>query len=183
MLDVLYACSAAVQQCLMTSSVWEAIRTVDTMAVLDTGLNQSGCFHLQDFLQETLHFWHKIIKDRLARYFSTQSPYTMFPFVTLYLNVAWIRNTKMRTLLLYIVHCIVLCLPYELKPSLQFFHSDFEKVLTQLQWPIVSPPTQSLTPTANHQEINSQLELLVTQLLALQTSYPSVWASGECLDK
>ncbi|KAM8740572.1 RAD50-interacting protein 1 [Acanthopagrus schlegelii] len=106
--------SAAVQQCLMTSSVWEAIRTVDTMAVLDTGLNQSGCFHLQDFLQETLHFWHKIIKDRLA--------------------------------------------------------SDFEKVLTQLQWPIVSPPTQSLTPTANHQEINSQLELLVTQLLALQTS-------------
>uniref|UniRef100_A0A671WGE1 RAD50-interacting protein 1 n=1 Tax=Sparus aurata TaxID=8175 RepID=A0A671WGE1_SPAAU len=45
--------------------------------------------------------------------------------------------------------------------------SDFEKVLTQLQWPIVTPPTQSLTPTANHQEINSQLELLVTQLLAL----------------
>uniref|UniRef100_A0A671WJH8 RAD50-interacting protein 1 n=1 Tax=Sparus aurata TaxID=8175 RepID=A0A671WJH8_SPAAU len=106
--------SAAVQQCLMTSSVWEAIRAVDSMAVLDTGLNQSGCFHLQDFLQETLHFWHKIIKDRLA--------------------------------------------------------SDFEKVLTQLQWPIVTPPTQSLTPTANHQEINSQLELLVTQLLALQTS-------------
>uniref|UniRef100_A0A8D3CE77 RAD50-interacting protein 1 n=1 Tax=Scophthalmus maximus TaxID=52904 RepID=A0A8D3CE77_SCOMX len=51
--------------------------------------------------------------------------------------------------------------------------SDFEKVLTQLHWPIISPPTQSLTPTANCQEIGSQLELLVTQLLALQTSYPS----------
>uniref|UniRef100_A0A8C9ZJR3 RAD50-interacting protein 1 n=1 Tax=Sander lucioperca TaxID=283035 RepID=A0A8C9ZJR3_SANLU len=50
--------------------------------------------------------------------------------------------------------------------------SDFEKVLTQLHWPIISPPTQSLTPTANAQEISSQLELLVTQLLALQTSYP-----------
>uniref|UniRef100_A0A8D3CY81 RAD50-interacting protein 1 n=1 Tax=Scophthalmus maximus TaxID=52904 RepID=A0A8D3CY81_SCOMX len=109
--------SAAVQQCLMTSSVWEAIRAVDSMAVLDAGLNQSGCSHLQDFLRETLHFWHKIIKDRLA--------------------------------------------------------SDFEKVLTQLHWPIISPPTQSLTPTANCQEIGSQLELLVTQLLALQTSYPS----------
>uniref|UniRef100_A0A8C9ZCQ7 RAD50-interacting protein 1 n=1 Tax=Sander lucioperca TaxID=283035 RepID=A0A8C9ZCQ7_SANLU len=108
--------SAAVQQCLMTSSVWEAIRAVDNMAALDAGLNQSGCSHLKDFLRETLHFWHKIIKDRLA--------------------------------------------------------SDFEKVLTQLHWPIISPPTQSLTPTANAQEISSQLELLVTQLLALQTSYP-----------
>ncbi|XP_068573145.1 RAD50-interacting protein 1 [Cebidichthys violaceus] len=106
--------SAAVQQFLMTSSVWEAIRAVDNMAALDAGLNQSGCSHLQDFLRETLHFWHKIIKDRLA--------------------------------------------------------NDFEKVLTQLHWPIISPPTQSLTPTANGQEINSQLELLVTQLLALQTS-------------
>uniref|UniRef100_A0A8D0D4B3 RAD50-interacting protein 1 n=1 Tax=Sander lucioperca TaxID=283035 RepID=A0A8D0D4B3_SANLU len=106
--------SAAVQQCLMTSSVWEAIRAVDNMAALDAGLNQSGCSHLKDFLRETLHFWHKIIKDRLA--------------------------------------------------------SDFEKVLTQLHWPIISPPTQSLTPTANAQEISSQLELLVTQLLALQTS-------------
>ncbi|KAM6896465.1 RAD50-interacting protein 1-like isoform 1-T1 [Lycodopsis pacificus] len=106
--------SAAVQQFLMTSIVWEAIRSVDNMAVLDAGLNRSGCCHLQDFLRETLHFWHKIIKDRLA--------------------------------------------------------SDFEKVLTQLHWPIISPPTQSLTPTANGQEINSQLELLVTQLLALQTS-------------
>ncbi|XP_040031409.2 RAD50-interacting protein 1 [Gasterosteus aculeatus] len=106
--------SAAVQQCLMTSSVWEAIRAVDNMAALDAGLNQSGCSHLQDYLRETLHFWHKIIKDRLA--------------------------------------------------------SDFEKVLIQLHWPIISPPTQSLTPTANGQEINSQLELLVAQLLALQTS-------------
>ncbi|KAG7236834.1 hypothetical protein INR49_000212 [Caranx melampygus] len=106
--------SAAVQQCLMTSSVWEAIRAVDSMASLDTGLSQSGCSHLRDFLRETLHFWHKIIKDRLT--------------------------------------------------------SDFEKVLTQLHWPIISPPTQSLTPTANGQEINSQLELLVAQLLALQTS-------------
>uniref|UniRef100_UPI0037E73688 RAD50-interacting protein 1 n=1 Tax=Semicossyphus pulcher TaxID=241346 RepID=UPI0037E73688 len=106
--------SAAVQQCLMTSSVWEAIRAVDSMAALDTGLNQSGCSHLQAFLRETLHFWHKIIKDRLS--------------------------------------------------------SDFEKVLTQLHWPIISPPTQSLTPTANGQEIHSQLELLVAQLVALQTS-------------
>ncbi|XP_056280818.1 RAD50-interacting protein 1 [Pseudoliparis swirei] len=106
--------SAVVQQCLMTSSVWEAIRAVDKMAALDAGLSQSRCSHLQDFLRETLHFWHKIIKDRLA--------------------------------------------------------GDFEKVLTQLHWPVISPPTQSLTPTANGQEVGSQLELLVTQLLALQTS-------------
>ncbi|XP_041637314.1 RAD50-interacting protein 1 [Cheilinus undulatus] len=106
--------SAAVQQCLMTSSVWEAIRAVDSMAALDAGLSESGCTHLRDFVRETLLFWHKIIKDRLS--------------------------------------------------------SDFEKVLTQLHWPIISPPTQSLTPTANGQEIHSQLELLVTQLLALQTS-------------
>ncbi|CAJ1055689.1 RAD50-interacting protein 1 [Xyrichtys novacula] len=106
--------SAAVQQCLMTSSVWEAIRAVDNMAALDAGLNESGCSHLRNFVRETLLFWHKIIKDRLS--------------------------------------------------------SDFEKVLTQLHWPIIAPPTQSLTPTANGQEIHSQLELLVTQLLALQTS-------------
>ncbi|KAK5876780.1 hypothetical protein CesoFtcFv8_026101 [Champsocephalus esox] len=106
--------SAAVQQCLMTSSVWEAIRAVDSMAALDAGLNQSGCSHLQGFLQETLHFWHKIIKDRLT--------------------------------------------------------TDFEKVLIQLHWPFIAPPIQTLTPTANGQEISSQLELLVSQLLALQNS-------------
>lgn len=65
--SVLCVCSAAVQQCLMTSSVWEAIRAVDSMAALDAGLSESGCSHLQDFLRETLFFWHKIIKDRLAR--------------------------------------------------------------------------------------------------------------------
>ncbi|XP_019747358.1 RAD50-interacting protein 1 isoform X1 [Hippocampus comes] len=106
--------SAVVQQCLMTSSVWEAIRAVESMAVMDAGLSESKCSHLRDFLRETLHFWHKIIKDRLA--------------------------------------------------------GDLEKVLTQLHWPIISPPTQSLTPAANGQELASQLELLVTQLLALQTS-------------
>ncbi|XP_054608394.1 RAD50-interacting protein 1 isoform X1 [Dunckerocampus dactyliophorus] len=105
--------SAVVQQCLMTSSVWEAIRAVESMAVMDAGLSQSRCSHLRDFLRETLQFWHKIIKDRLA--------------------------------------------------------GDLEKVLTQLHWPIISPPTQSLTPTANGQELASQLELLVAQLLALQT--------------
>lgn len=62
--DVL--CSAAVQQCLMTSSVWEAIRAVDSMAALDAGLNESGCCHLRGFVRETLLFWHKIIKDRLT---------------------------------------------------------------------------------------------------------------------
>uniref|UniRef100_A0AAQ5Z4X7 RAD50-interacting protein 1 n=1 Tax=Amphiprion ocellaris TaxID=80972 RepID=A0AAQ5Z4X7_AMPOC len=45
--------------------------------------------------------------------------------------------------------------------------SDFEKILAQLHWPIISPPTQSPIPAANYQEISSQLELLVTQLLAL----------------
>uniref|UniRef100_A0A668ABI2 RAD50-interacting protein 1 n=1 Tax=Myripristis murdjan TaxID=586833 RepID=A0A668ABI2_9TELE len=109
--------SALVQQCLMTNSVWEAIRAVDSMAALDAQLQQSGCSHLKAFLSETLVFWHKIIKDRLA--------------------------------------------------------SDFEEVLTLLQWPFISPPTQSLAPPANSQEISSQLELLATQLLALQTSYPS----------
>ncbi|XP_035767464.1 RAD50-interacting protein 1 [Neolamprologus brichardi] len=106
--------SATVQQCLMTSSAWEAIRAVDSMAALDYGLNQSRCSHLQNFLQATLSFWHKIMKDRLT--------------------------------------------------------SDFEKLLTQLHWPIVSPPTQSLTPTPSCQETEGQLELLVGQLLALQTS-------------
>uniref|UniRef100_A0A3Q3JIA4 RAD50-interacting protein 1 n=1 Tax=Monopterus albus TaxID=43700 RepID=A0A3Q3JIA4_MONAL len=106
--------SDTIQQCLMTSSIWEAIRAVDSMAALDAGLDHSGCSHLQDFLRETLHFWHKIIKYRLS--------------------------------------------------------SDFEEVLTQLHWPIISPPTQSLTPTATCQETNTQLDLLVAQLLALQTS-------------
>ncbi|KAF7647510.1 hypothetical protein LDENG_00171300 [Lucifuga dentata] len=113
--------SAAVQQCLMTSSVWEAIGAVDTMAALHAGLKPSGCSHLQHFLRETLLFWHKIIKDRLA--------------------------------------------------------SDFEKALTLLHWPFISPPVQSLTPTANAQELHSQLELLVTQLLALQTSDDLIYQS------
>ena len=82
-------------------------------------------------------------------------------------------NAKILCILYYCV--VLLCSLNELNP-LQFFHSDFEKVLSQLHWPIISPPTQSLTPTVNSHEITSQLELLVIQLLALQTSYPSVWA-------
>ncbi|KAI4876051.1 hypothetical protein NFI96_030100 [Prochilodus magdalenae] len=106
--------SDSIQQFLMTNSVWEAIEAVGSMASLDMGLKESGCTHLRAFLRETLHFWHKILKDKLT--------------------------------------------------------SDFEEVLTQLHWPIVSPPTQSLSPPANAQELSSQLELLVSQLLSLQTS-------------
>uniref|UniRef100_A0A674PMZ7 RAD50-interacting protein 1 n=1 Tax=Takifugu rubripes TaxID=31033 RepID=A0A674PMZ7_TAKRU len=51
--------------------------------------------------------------------------------------------------------------------------SDFEKILAQLHWPNISPTAQSLAPVGNHQELSVQLELLVTQLLALQTTYPS----------
>uniref|UniRef100_A0AAZ3PMR4 RAD50-interacting protein 1 n=1 Tax=Oncorhynchus tshawytscha TaxID=74940 RepID=A0AAZ3PMR4_ONCTS len=48
--------------------------------------------------------------------------------------------------------------------------SDFEELLIQLHWPFISPPTQSLSTPANAQELHSQLELLVAQLLSLQTS-------------
>ncbi|XP_028306754.1 RAD50-interacting protein 1-like isoform X1 [Gouania willdenowi] len=47
---------------------------------------------------------------------------------------------------------------------------DFKKVLSQLQWPIIAPPTQALTPPINSSEVMSQLELLLSQLLALQSS-------------
>lgn len=64
----IFSCrSAAVQQCLMTSSVWEAIGAINDLAALDAGLKHSGCSHLQAFLRETLTFWHKILKDRLTR--------------------------------------------------------------------------------------------------------------------
>ncbi|XP_010893446.5 RAD50-interacting protein 1 [Esox lucius] len=106
--------SDTIQQCLMTNSVWEAVGAVGNMARLDVGLQESGCSHLQAFLRETLRFWHKILKDRLA--------------------------------------------------------GDFEELLTQLHWPFISPPSLSLSPPANAQELQSQLELLVSQLLSLQTS-------------
>ncbi|KAK6292410.1 hypothetical protein J4Q44_G00369940 [Coregonus suidteri] len=65
-----------------------------------------------------------------------------------------------------------------LRETLRFWHKiikdrlsgDFEELLTQLHWPFISPPTQSLSPPANAQELHSQLELLVAQLLSLQTS-------------
>uniref|UniRef100_A0A8C2G549 RAD50-interacting protein 1 n=1 Tax=Cyprinus carpio TaxID=7962 RepID=A0A8C2G549_CYPCA len=106
--------SDSIQQYLMTNSMWDAVGAIDRMASLDMGLRESGCSHLQAFLRETLRFWHKILKDKLA--------------------------------------------------------SDFEEVLTQFHWPFISPPTQTLSPPANVQEFNSQLELLVSQLLSLQTS-------------
>ncbi|XP_051977049.1 RAD50-interacting protein 1-like isoform X2 [Xyrauchen texanus] len=106
--------SDSIQQFLMTNSVWDAVGAIDVMASLDMGLRESGCIHLQGFLRETLCFWHKILKDKLA--------------------------------------------------------SDFEEVLIQFQWPFISSPTQSLSPPANAQELNSQLELLVSQLLSLQTT-------------
>ncbi|XP_043963537.1 RAD50-interacting protein 1 [Gambusia affinis] len=64
-----------------------------------------------------------------------------------------------------------------LRQTLCFWHniikdrltSDFEKVLAQLQWPVITP-NQSVTTPANYQELSSQLEGLLLQLLALQTS-------------
>ncbi|KAK7878895.1 hypothetical protein WMY93_030829 [Mugilogobius chulae] len=62
--------------------------------------------------------------------------------------------------------------------TLQFWHkilkdrltSDFESVLTSLHWPILSPPTQTLSPPPNAQELSTQLDALVSQLLRLQYS-------------
>lgn len=137
----LWTCSSSIQQCLMTASVREAIRAIDSMAAVHAGLTSSGCSYLKDFLQETLTFWHKIIKDRLRRCSHRRSNSAASP-------------------------------PPLIPP--RFFCSDFEKVLTQLHWPNVSPATPALGPTgASSQELNVQLELLVTQLLALQTTYPS----------
>uniref|UniRef100_A0A8C6TBZ8 RAD50-interacting protein 1 n=1 Tax=Neogobius melanostomus TaxID=47308 RepID=A0A8C6TBZ8_9GOBI len=58
--------SSSVQQCLMTNSVWEAICAVDKMAAMVVCLRESKCSHLKNFLQQTLQFWHKILKDRLT---------------------------------------------------------------------------------------------------------------------
>lgn len=62
------ACSSSIQQCLMTGSVWEAIRAIDSMGAVHAGLKTSGCTTLKAFLQKTLSFWHRIIKDRLSGY-------------------------------------------------------------------------------------------------------------------
>uniref|UniRef100_A0AAY4BSL6 RAD50-interacting protein 1 n=1 Tax=Denticeps clupeoides TaxID=299321 RepID=A0AAY4BSL6_9TELE len=56
--------------------------------------------------------------------------------------------------------------------------SDFGEVLTQLHWPFTSPPTPSLTAPANGQELGTQLEVLVSQLVALQSSYPAPLLEG-----
>lgn len=143
--EIFFACSSSIQQCLMTGSVWEAIRAIDSMGAVHARLKASGCSYLKEFLQETLTFWHKIIKDRLSRYRINE-------------------------------HCFT-CSLQELNPLQFFFCSDFEKILTQLQWPNISPTAQSPVSTGNYQEQNVQLELLVTQLLALQTTYPSAICS------
>ena len=131
----------------MTGSVWEAIRAIDSMSAAHAGLKPSGCSYLKEFLQETLTFWHKIIKDRLSRYCTNETRFTRSP-------------QKLN--------------------FLQFFCSDFEKILTQLQWPNISPTAQLPASTGNPQEQNVQLELLVTQLVALQTTYPSALRSQSC---
>uniref|UniRef100_A0A8C1BXW0 RAD50-interacting protein 1 n=1 Tax=Cyprinus carpio carpio TaxID=630221 RepID=A0A8C1BXW0_CYPCA len=57
-----------------------------------------------------------------------------------------------------------------LERHMKYLQYILEEVLTQFHWPFISPPTQTLSPPANAQELNSQLELLVSQLLSLQTS-------------
>ncbi|KAJ8008790.1 hypothetical protein DPEC_G00082080 [Dallia pectoralis] len=106
--------SDTIQQCLMTNCLPEAVESVEDMALLDLGLQESDCSHLKDFLRGTLRFWHKILKDRLT--------------------------------------------------------GDFEDLLTHLHWPFISPPSLSLSPPANAQELQNQLDLLVSLLLSLQTS-------------
>lgn len=132
----------------MTSSVWEAIEAINSMAQLHAGLSPSSCSHLQSFLKETLTFWHKIVKERLTRSPTPHPFYTvaLLPFYILCMNCNFF---------------LILC-------------SDLEKVLAHLHWPIISPPAQSLSSTVNNQEVYAQLELLISQLLALQTSYPFI---------
>ncbi|KAF6715232.1 RAD50-interacting protein 1 [Oryzias melastigma] len=50
--------SAAVQQCLMVNSVCEAIKEVDRLAALDSGLNHSSCSHLQNEFGKVLTQLH-----------------------------------------------------------------------------------------------------------------------------
>ncbi|RVE56273.1 hypothetical protein OJAV_G00219690 [Oryzias javanicus] len=74
--------SAAVQQCLMVNSVYEAIKEVDRLAALDSGLNHSSCSHLQKFLRETLCFWHNIIKERLSSEFGKVLTQLHWPIIS-----------------------------------------------------------------------------------------------------
>uniref|UniRef100_A0A8C6KIJ5 RAD50-interacting protein 1 n=1 Tax=Nothobranchius furzeri TaxID=105023 RepID=A0A8C6KIJ5_NOTFU len=74
--------SASVQQFLMTNGVWEAIKAVESMAALDSGLNQSGCSHLVEFLRKTLCFWHNIIKEQLSSDFENALTQLHWPIVS-----------------------------------------------------------------------------------------------------
>uniref|UniRef100_A0A3P9LG62 RAD50-interacting protein 1 n=1 Tax=Oryzias latipes TaxID=8090 RepID=A0A3P9LG62_ORYLA len=74
--------SAAVQQRLMVNSVCEAIKVVDQLAALDSGLNHSSCSHLQKFLRETLCFWHNIIKERLSSEFGKVLTQLHWPIIS-----------------------------------------------------------------------------------------------------
>ncbi|MEE6481318.1 hypothetical protein FKM82_012829 [Ascaphus truei] len=67
------------------------------------------------------------------------------------------------------------------KSTIQFWHkilkdkltSDFEEVLNQLHWPFIGPPQSQvsvLSPSGSVTEVYTNLEMLFSQLLKLQTS-------------
>ncbi|XP_066561611.1 RAD50-interacting protein 1 isoform X2 [Amia ocellicauda] len=74
--------SDSIQQFLMTSSVWEAAGALSQLAALDLGLRDSGCSHLCAFLRDTLQFWHRILRDRLASDFEEVLTQLHWPFIS-----------------------------------------------------------------------------------------------------
>uniref|UniRef100_A0A672NHP7 RAD50-interacting protein 1 n=1 Tax=Sinocyclocheilus grahami TaxID=75366 RepID=A0A672NHP7_SINGR len=70
-----------------------------------------------------------------------------------------------------------------LERHMKYLQCLAREVLTQFHWPFISPPTQTLSPPANAQELNSQLELLVSQLLSLQTSDDLISEKKEILSR
>ncbi|XP_068132361.1 RAD50-interacting protein 1 [Hyperolius riggenbachi] len=71
-----------IQQHLMTNNVAEATNTLVSMAELAMKLQDSSCVHLLKFIRSTVHFWHKILKDKLTSDFEEVLNQLQWPFIS-----------------------------------------------------------------------------------------------------
>lgn len=78
--------SSSIQTALITETMWEAVEAFQDMTNLYTDLEISSCQNLLKFHKNTILFWYKILKTKIANDFEDVLKAIKWPFVTVTLS-------------------------------------------------------------------------------------------------
>ncbi|GFO00969.1 rad50-interacting protein 1-like [Plakobranchus ocellatus] len=84
--------SSHIQASLLTESLSSAVDSFNDLTEMYTALQSSSCLNLLDFLKESILFWHKILKDRIAIEFEEVLKALRWPLVVTTIKAPSVTN-------------------------------------------------------------------------------------------